>query len=191
MARQRKMDMNELLKATEELLLEKGYEGFHFKALSEKLDVARSTIYEYYSNKDELITDYMRLLMTEVMEKVKAIQTQPSSFQMLKELLTLFMEYSQVYDMIKMRPALNKSKSPTVIKDLNELDSHSQELFKILTIEIENAKKEGSIRQDLSSQLVASIFFNTVLIPNMERVPAKQWSEMIFSLIEHGIAVKK
>ncbi|WP_167578566.1 TetR/AcrR family transcriptional regulator [Jeotgalibacillus proteolyticus] len=191
MARQRKIIIEDLLKATEELLLEKGYEGFHFKALSEKLDVARSTIYEYYSNKDELITDYMRLLMMEVMGRIKAIKERPSSFQMLKELLNLFMEYSQVYDMIKMRPSLNQSGSPAVIKNLQDLDCSSQELFKLLSVHIERAKAEGSIREDLSTSLVAGIFFNTVLIPNHEKIPPAQWSEMIFSLIEHGISSKK
>ncbi|MGD7045180.1 TetR/AcrR family transcriptional regulator [Jeotgalibacillus proteolyticus] len=190
MARQRKMVIEDLLKATEELLLEKGYEGFHFKALADKLDVARSTIYEYYSNKDELITDYMRLLMIEVMERIDAISPQTSSFNMLKELLTLFMEYSQVYDMIKMRSSLNQSTSPTVAGHLDELDKYSRELFQLLTIHIEKSKEEGSIRKDVPSSLVAGIFFNTVLIPNYEKIPSEQWSEAIFSILENGIAVK-
>ena len=56
MARQKKMDEAAMLRETEKLLLERGYEGFSFKALSANLDIARSTIYEYYSHKDDLIT---------------------------------------------------------------------------------------------------------------------------------------
>ncbi|KIL46797.1 TetR/AcrR family transcriptional regulator [Jeotgalibacillus soli] len=187
MARQRKMDTVELMKATEALLLEKGYEGFHFKALSEKLNVARSTIYEYYSNKDELITDYMRLLMIEVMERVKALETKTSSIEMVKEFLNLFMEYSQVYEMIKMRPSINQKSSKRAAQNLEVLDSYSKELFQLLLVQIENAKKEGAIRHDLPSSLVASMIFNTVLIPNHQKIPSEEWSDLLFSMIAHGI----
>ncbi|TFD97682.1 TetR/AcrR family transcriptional regulator [Jeotgalibacillus sp. R-1-5s-1] len=190
MARQRKMDMEELMEATENLLLEKGYEGFHFKALSENLNVARSTIYEYYKNKDELITDYMNILMEQVMRRIRSLADQPSSFLMLKELLILFMEYSQVYDMIKMRPSLDQNASPHVKEQLKKLDAQSRELFQILLVEIEKAKNEGSIRKDLPTSLIAGVFFNTVLIQNTDQIPPREWADLLFSLIEDGIKPK-
>ncbi|WP_227395838.1 TetR/AcrR family transcriptional regulator [Jeotgalibacillus aurantiacus] len=190
MARQRKMDMEELMEATENLLLEKGYEGFHFKALSENLNVARSTIYEYYKNKDELITDYMNILMEQVMRRIRSLADQPSSFLMLKELLILFMEYSQVYEMIKMRPSLDQNASPHVKEQLSKLDAQSRELFQILLVEIEKAKNEGSIRKDLPTSLIAGVFFNTVLIQNTDQIPPREWADLLFSLIEDGIKPK-
>lgn len=187
MARQRKMNITELMEATESLLLEKGYEGFHFKALSERLDVARSTIYEYYKNKDELIADYMTSLMDQVMQKIDRLSQQPDAFMTLKDLLYLFMEYSQVYDMIKMRPSLDKSASPEVKKQLEQLDAQSGRLFQLLMTLIEKAKNEGSIRAGLPSSLIAGVFFQSVLIQNSEGIPKEEWAKMLFDMIENGI----
>lgn len=187
MARQRKMNITELMEATESLLLEKGYEGFHFKALSERLDVARSTIYEYYKNKDELIVDYMNDLMDQVMRKIDRLSQQSDAFLTLKDLLYLFMEYSQVYDMIKMRPSLDKSASPEVKKQLEQLDAQSGRLFQLLMTLIEKAKNEGSIRANLPSSLIAGVFFQSVLIHNSEGIPKEEWAEMLFDMIENGI----
>ncbi|KIL50104.1 hypothetical protein KP77_14790 [Jeotgalibacillus alimentarius] len=187
MARQRKMNIPELMEATESLLLEKGYEGFHFKALSERLEVARSTIYEYYKNKDELIADYMTMLMDQVMKKIDQLSQQPDAFLTLKDLLYLFMEYSQVYDMIKMRPSLDKSSSSIVKEQLEKLDAQSGRLFQLLMMLIEKAKKEGSIRNSLPSSLIAGVFFQSVLIQNTEGIPKEEWAEVLFDMIENGI----
>ena len=46
----------QLLEKTEELLLTYGYEKFHLKLLSMHLDGARSTIYSYYKNKEEIVS---------------------------------------------------------------------------------------------------------------------------------------
>ena len=62
MARQ-KLHIDELYEVSGKILVEKGYAGFHFKLVADQLNVSRSTIYEYFSNKDELIASLMVHLM--------------------------------------------------------------------------------------------------------------------------------
>lgn len=48
-----------MYQATNQLLLQYGYNGFHFGLLAEQLNVTRAALYKYFDNKDELITEYM------------------------------------------------------------------------------------------------------------------------------------
>lgn len=59
----RKLHKPELMKVTEKLLLEQGYGGFNFSTVASLLNIGRTTLYEYYASKDELIVDYMNELM--------------------------------------------------------------------------------------------------------------------------------
>lgn len=188
MGRNKKLDLQELMEETETLLLEKGYEGFHFKALSEKLSVARSTLYEYYRNKDELITAYMCDLMKRIMKEAYVIdQNKESGIRKLHSLLQLFLKHSQIYSMIQMRPHIKETSSPLVSEHLRELDQSRMQLLVILHSAIEKGKAEGSIRADIQTSLIAGLFFHSVLIPNRSEMPQDQWATMLFDLLENGM----
>lgn len=187
MARQRKTDSAELMKAAEILLLEKGYKGFHFKALSEGLDVARSTIYEYYSNKDELITDYMIHLMEAIMEKIDQLQQDTDTINKLKKLLALFLEYSYLHSVMSIRPLIEQSSSEMVESNLLKLDLYHKEMFELIILIIEEARLAGFLRKDLPSTVAAGIFFHAITIPNVEGFPADKWSSILFDIILNGL----
>ncbi len=116
----RKLREEELLAATEELFLEKGYEGFHFKALSEKLNVGRSTLYEYYPNKEELICSYMLKVMEQIFDECNGLSSN-TPLQELRELLYVFMKYSQIHKIIQIIPIMNRDVSPAVERAIQRL----------------------------------------------------------------------
>lgn len=51
---------NEIITAAKELYSEKGFEGVHFKAISEKTSFSRPTIYNYYKTKEEVLLDVLK-----------------------------------------------------------------------------------------------------------------------------------
>lgn len=187
MARQRMIDEQNLMNATEELLLEKGYEGFHFKALSEKLGTARSTIYEYYSNKDELIIAYMKDLMEEVIEKCEELTIIDSPIEQLKGLLRVFISYSHIHRLTQMISQLKAAKSDKIQGQIVVLDKDHRKLYAIISKMIENAQREKVIRKDFPAQVIASIFFNSIQIPKFLDIDLEGWSDQLFSVIFDGI----
>lgn len=51
---------NEIMNACEQLFLRDGYEGVNIKAISEKTSFTRSSIYNYYKTKDEILLDLLK-----------------------------------------------------------------------------------------------------------------------------------
>jgi AcrR family transcriptional regulator len=187
MARRRVIDKVNLMKATEELLLERGYEGFHFKALSEKLGTARSTIYEYYSNKDELIIAYMKNLMEKIIGRCMELINLESPIEQLKGLLRVFITYSHIHRLTEMITQLKFAKSTNIQEHIALLDQDHRKLYSIISKMIENAQTEKMVRKDLSTQVIASIFFNSIQIPKFIEIEPEDWSEKLFSIIFDGI----
>ena len=78
MGRKQSFTETELLDTTKKLVLEHGYDGFHLKLLSQHLSGARSTIYQYYSNKEEIVAACMKRVIAKVLENCSAIdETDP------------------------------------------------------------------------------------------------------------------
>lgn len=191
MARQKKMDEAEMLKETEKLLLERGYEGFSFKALSANLDIARSTIYEYYSHKDDLITDYMFILVKKVMAEMEKIKSETTGLDTMKEWLKLFMRYDQVHYMISMRSQLDQSESEIARNRLKQMDGLHGKMFFMLSNQVKKAKELGEVRNDLPNELVASFFFHSILSRPANDENIEGWAEKLNDIIENGVRPHK
>lgn len=191
MARQKKMDEAEMLKETEKLLLERGYEGFSFKALSANLDIARSTIYEYYSHKDDLITDYMFILVKKVMAEMEKIKTETTGLDTMKEWLKLFMRYDQVHYMISMRSQLDQSESEIARNRLKQMDGLHGKMFFMLSNQVKKAKELGEVRDDLPNELVASFFFHSILSRPANDENIEGWADKLNDIIENGVRPHK
>ena len=191
LARQKKMDEAEMLRETEKLLLDRGYEGFNFKALSLNLGIARSTIYEYYSHKDDLITDYMYILVKKVLIEMEEIASKTVGLATLQNWLKLFMTYDQVHFMISIRSQLDQSKSTIAKSRLQEMDMLHRKMFFLLSDQVKKAKKLGEVRDELPDTLVASFFFHSILSKPTLDTDLETWATMLNDLIENGVKPKK
>ncbi|WP_256756979.1 TetR/AcrR family transcriptional regulator [Cohnella sp. WQ 127256] len=181
MARQRAFTKTELLDATEELLLERGYDGFHLKALSEKLNGARSTIYEYFSNKDEIVAACMRRTMEQMLAACTAIENLPPMLA-LKKTLVIFLEQAHFHKLMLAAPKVDQTASEKAKVDLLYLDQGHMELKAQLMALFEKAKQEGLIRADIPLPVIVAVFFHAIETPNWLELPAEQWAEMLFKL---------
>src|SRR5690625_4248665 len=111
----KKIQSVELMRATEKLLLEQGYGGFNFSTLSKILNVGRTTLYEYYATKDDLIVAYMNQLMKDYKSDLKVIIYEKDAENQLVQLIELMIKYSHIHNIIKIIPLL-QSESKAVKK---------------------------------------------------------------------------
>ncbi|QRG70847.1 TetR/AcrR family transcriptional regulator [Brevibacillus choshinensis] len=185
MAKQ-KMNINELYTVTGNILVEKGYAGFHFKLVSDQLNVSRSTIYEYFSNKDELIASLMVHLMDTIMAEYEGLDAISSPMEKLRSIFDSFMKYAHLHQILLFAPFVNGESSPSVKKDLVTLRQQHHTLTRVLTEVIDSCKEAGSIRQDIPSSLIASLLFQAIQIPKSRTVPEEDWNDMIFKVLLEG-----
>lgn len=65
----------EILLTVKELMLQKGVDStFTMSSLAKKLDIGKSTIYEYFQNKDELLKDAFLMIVDEYVEEILAFE---------------------------------------------------------------------------------------------------------------------
>jgi AcrR family transcriptional regulator len=186
MGRKKAIEMQELMKATEEVLLEYGYHAFHFKMLADRLDVARTTIYEYYPNKEELIIDYMLNLMDRILTECNHLPAEDDPLQKLKGILRIFVKYEQIHKIIIIIPQLHGCASQKTKDSLARLGMHHQQLLEILFTWIRKGKEENLIRGDVPDGIIAGLFFNIIQIPNHRNIPVDEYVEQLFDVLCHG-----
>ncbi len=181
----RKVNKQQLLMATEELLLERGYNGFHFRALAEKLKIGRSTIYEYYSSKEELILDYMHQMMREVLTECEEWVHEPP-LERLKGYLSVFMKYTQIHQMIQILPLMDRTRSPDMDPAIDRLFVYHRKIYSWIVEAINHAKNRGEIRQEIPTQLITALIFSSVQLPRLMDGEESISGEMIFDLFHRG-----
>lgn len=181
----KKINPQELLDAAEELLLERGYSGFHFGALSEKLGIGRSTIYEYFSDKDELITAYMDQVMNRVIEDCRECAPL-SGLNRLKGYLNVFLRYTQIQRIIQILPMLDLSASPEGGEAVARLIEQHRLIHRWIVEAIEEAKSMGEIRSDQSTRLIAAMIFSSIQLPDVMQGESVT-GEMVIDLLYQGL----
>ncbi|KHE66771.1 TetR/AcrR family transcriptional regulator, partial [Halobacillus sp. BBL2006] len=102
MGRKKALTKNDVFMATGEVLKKEGLHGVHFKKLAAMLDVGRSTLYEYFDNKDDLLLAYMRTLMDEMNEKVESIPSEDPPNKKLYQLLRIILTHAQIHQIDQM-----------------------------------------------------------------------------------------
>ncbi|MFC4711753.1 TetR/AcrR family transcriptional regulator [Planococcus dechangensis] len=190
MGRKRKINKLELFQSTEKLLLIYGYDQFHFKILAKELNVARSTVYDYFANKEELVTEYMCDLMGRVnleLIKLKPIQ---SPLDRLKRMLKVFFTFSHIHNVLQIAHVINRGTSEKVEQNMQKLDNYHHEFFGMIISWIQEGQEKGELRPEISSSIIAGLFFTSIQIPNMENLKPDEWREAIFQAICEGIIQK-
>lgn len=190
MGRKRKVSKQEVFQATEKLLLEHGYDQFHFKILSNELNMARSTLYEYFANKEELVTEYMCLLMENVTNDLSKVQPINEPIERLKSMLKVFFRYSHIHQVLQISSIINRETTEKVKLNMSKLDDYHHNFHGMIMQWIQEGQDKGELRSDISPSVIAGLFFTSIQIPNMEQLNAEDWSEYIFQVICMGISNK-
>lgn len=180
MGRKQSFSDTELLDATRRLILEHGYDGFHLKLLSQHLSGARSTIYQYYANKEEIVAACMKRVITDVLQKTLTVdETDPMTA--LERLLHIYVEDSNLHqilgDVHKIKPVNAK-----VVDDLAIVEESHARLKVQLSRLFERAQQEKKLRADIPLPVLVGTFFNLINTPNMMNVPVEQWSKLLFQV---------
>lgn len=176
---------SELLDHTKQLLLEHGYEGFHLKSLSKRLTGARSTIYQYYANKEEIVAACMRRAMEEILQQASTVNEE-DCMNALRQLLTIYLKEHGFHRLLGFAHKIDTSKSAAAAKDLAFVEEGHRTLQRQLERLFARALQEGRLKQDIPLPVMIGVFFNLINTPNFANLPLPQWSEMLYRLFLEG-----
>src|SRR5690625_475580 len=182
----KKIKRPELMKTTEKLLLEQGYGGFNFSALSKLLGVGRSTLYEYYASKDELIVDYMNELMVNYTDELSVIVASENAKDQLLQLIELMIKYAHVHNILKVIPLLQSDSDIVINMKENFISEHIHIVKEIRDI-ISNGKRKHVIRKEIPTDVLVNLLFNTINKPTSLEMDNKTWAKWIWEIVYEGM----
>lgn len=182
----RKIKHETLMEMTEKLLLEQGYGGFNFSILSNKLNVGRSTLYEYYGSKDELVADYMTELMVDYTKELILISEEPNAEAQLVQLIQLMIKYAHIHDVLQMIPLMQSDSKPVQKVKADFVKDHLVIINYIIDI-VEFGKKQSVIRKEIPTNILVNLLFNTINKPSSLDMDINTWSKWVWEIISVGV----
>ncbi|MCA1322376.1 TetR/AcrR family transcriptional regulator [Bacillus tianshenii] len=187
MARDRKFTDEELFHATKLLLLQHGYEGFTFSILADHLEVSRGTLYKYYVNKEELITDYMLFEMNLFLGDLRGIHAIDGFEAKFDFLISLIFQNATIHQIIEIVQHVPRNVNDKVRDNREKLDELHMDMYHNLQDFILIGRKEQKLKDDLPDGLLLGIIFQSIAIPNHFGVPHKEWVKSIKEILGHGM----
>lgn len=185
MGRKQVFTRSELLDQTKKVLLEHGYEGFQLKLLSQNLVGARSTIYQYFSNKEEIVAACMRRVMEDVLQQASAVD-ETDCMNALKQLLTIYLKEAGFHQLLGYAHKINIANSAAAAKDLEFVQQAHLTLKEQLERLFVRAQEEGRLNPSIPLPAIIGVFFNLINTPNLMNIPVPQWSEILYRLWLEG-----
>lgn len=95
-ARRRDRRKAEIVRTATELLSANGYQGMSLEDVAEQSDIAKATLYHYFSSKDELVGAVLEALTVDVIERLNAQLDTVRDRSYLEQLRTLIREQVRI-----------------------------------------------------------------------------------------------
>lgn len=178
----------DLMRETEALLLKHGYGGFNFSVLSTSLGVARSTLYEYYASKDDLIVAYMNKLMVDYIDELTTIVACDDAKGQLFQLIELMVKYAHIHTILKMIPLLRKDSEAVIEMKERFITDHVRIIQQIQMI-IDHGKEKNVVRKEIPTDVLVNLLFNTINKPTSLKMDNNTWAKWIWEIIYTGMGV--
>lgn len=187
MARERKFSNEELFQLVKKILLQHGYEGFHFGLLAEQLDISRGALYKYYENKDELITDFMLYEMKSFIGDLAQIENQGDFEAQFNFLMDLIFDKSEVHQLITVVQQMGSSSNEKAKENKEQLEKLPLEMYRYLQNFISFGKKEGKLKEHIPDSVMLGFIFQSIAIPNHFGISRSVWVNSIKEIISKGM----
>lgn len=187
LARERKFSTTEIFRETERLLLTVGYEGYTISLLAEALNVSRAAIYKYYTNKEQLVVDFMIEHMEKMIRRFESIDSTASFTAQLDEVLDIVLaskDLHRIFSMIHVVDAKGKEEIEKKMVCLNELH---KEMYIPLQAMVNKGKEEGLLKKSIPNSLILAFIFQSIDLPNHMNIPEELFLKSIKTLVCSGI----
>ena len=187
MGRDRKFSTLDLFIETKKLVLVVGYEGFTIARLAEALDVSRAAIYKYYTNKDELLMDFMLHEMEKAVKDLISIPQELPYLEQLDALLRSIFRYKDLHLLLGLTEMIPTAKKPVLQEKKEQLLAMHHNMYDPLMRMVEKGKEENYVDPAIPNDLVLAFIFQSINIPNYSQLEESQFYHFTKLLILNGV----
>ncbi|HOQ12382.1 MAG TPA: TetR/AcrR family transcriptional regulator [Spirochaetota bacterium] len=173
----------QIIDTAKEMFLTKGFQSTHIGQISDHLDIARGTVYQYFSNKKEILYAILENVCDDIEEVLD-----PDD---LKDFLDKKADSNKIIDFVDNRIAACLSilsNEPIVIKliyrDISGIDDEVSDkvsvfiarVIEIISKEIETLKKFGVYKRDIEPSVAASMLVGAIMMIMYQFIKKNQTS---------------
>ncbi len=187
MARERKFTTRELFHAVKHLLLEHGYDAFHFGLMAERLEVSRASLYKYYKNKDELITALMNDEMDAFLVELAAVEQIEGFEAQYDRLVDLFFQKKDVLPLIQIARHMMQRMEADSQQQRQQLEQLPLAMYETLQRLIAQGKQAGVLKAHLPDSVMLGLLFQTIAVPNHYNIPHAEWVAAMKEVLGQGM----
>ncbi|MFF2753237.1 TetR/AcrR family transcriptional regulator [Psychrobacillus sp. NPDC058041] len=191
MGRERKFTDEELFNATKEMIINEGYESFTFSRLAAILNVSRGSIYKYYENKDELISEFLMYEMNRFLTEINALNKE-GDFQTQFDLLIDFIfRHNNIHQVMEIINQIPSNTTKRVEGNKLKLGEYHVDMYQQFQGLIDLGREEKRIKSHLPTAVILGMIFQTIAIPNHFDIPKEEWIASIKEILCHGMLQKE
>ncbi len=161
----------QIIDTAKEMFIDKGFQSTHIGQVCEKLNIARGTVYQYFSNKKEILY----ALMDSVIEKIEDVLDQDDLQEFLsgnpaQENIIVFIKnrISESIAMILSEPIVIKLIFKDIIGiDLEVVDRVNRSVESIMNVianEIAELKKQGIFKETINPKITSSMLVGGIML---------------------------
>ena len=188
MSEMRENRRSEILKAACIEFSENGYESAKMEQIAKRAGIGKSTVYEYFSSKNELLIASCEWGFGNILSYVTVLMQEDMSFC---EKVATYIKYAcDILNSIGngMIILYGKSDSAQIVR--SSVHQFHSKLVNIIEKAAETAKENGEIRDDISTRSIANIIAfmpSPVVCQELEKGHNNLLDDMI-SILIHGFA---
>lgn len=190
MARERKFTTEQLFEEVRHQLLAHGYESLTFGTLAEKLEVSRGTLYKYYENKDDLISDYMTYEIDKVLDQFRQIPEQGGFAAQFDYLIDVIFQHNMIHQIMTRVHQHPREATPKAKDNQQKIDEFMRSMYQLLNGFLQLGRQEQLLNPNLPDGLILGMIFQTINIPNHFGIPHEEWISSIKEMLRHGMLTK-
>lgn len=187
MARKKTFTHEELYTATHQMMLEDGYDQFNFMKLATELEVTRTALYKYYSNKDDLLQDYLMNQMKRFVQRIETTEWSEQYEDKLLELLDLVFDFADTHRISLQIPHQQWTEENEHMSDIQKSKQLHQTFFNFIHGVIEEGQKNGFLASDIPPLILIEIIFHSVTLPNLSGLSTQKRKYFLKKILFKGI----
>lgn len=191
LGRDRKFTDEELFNATKSMIIHDGYEAFTFSRLAAVLNVSRGSIYKYYENKDELISEFLMYEMNRFLLEFNVLDKTGDFQSQFNLLIDFIFEHNNIHQVLEIIHQIPSNTTKRVEDNKSKLSEYHVDMYKQFQGFIELGRKENMIKSHIPTAVMLGMIFQTIAIPNHFAIPQDEWIASIKEILSHGMFSKE
>lgn len=178
-----------IIQAAVQLFIERGFDRVSLSDIASKINLGRTTIYEYFKNKSKILALYLEKEMLEYHKKVMAIMDNKIALRnKLMEFIKLQLEYGSYHrSFSQLFQSLSRSSSDISARTEAAIRGKHQEIYVALINEFNAAIRRKEIR-DIPSDILMQLLINATSFPVRSKKEPIRTAEEVFSIFWSGIS---